>query len=84
MAKEGAPAVVRLIAQIGAKFNVHVSQKAAAMLVPIVGAAGGALVNTLFIHHFQEMAHGHFTVRRLERVYGADVVGAAYRALNVS
>ena len=81
VAREGAPALVRLIAQIAAKFNVQVSQKAAAMMVPILGAAGGALVNTLFIHHFQDMARGHFMVRRLERVYGADVVGAAYLAL---
>jgi hypothetical protein len=79
--REGAPALVRLIAQIAAKFNVQVSQKAAAMLVPVLGAAGGALVNTLFIAHFQDMARGHFTVRRLERVYGAELVGAAYRAL---
>ncbi len=82
VAREGAPALVRLIAQIAVKFNVQVSQKAAAMMVPIIGAAGGALLNTLFIHHFQDMARGHFTVRRLERVYGADAVGAAYRALD--
>ena len=81
VAREGAPALVRLITQIGAKFNVQVSQKAAAMMVPVIGAAGGAIVNTLFINHFQDMARGHFTVRRLERVYGADVVGVAYRAL---
>ncbi len=80
-AREGAPALVRLIAQIGARFNVHVTQKAAAMLVPVLGAAGGALINTLFINHFQDMARGHFTVRRLERVYGANVVAKAYRAL---
>jgi len=84
VASEGAPAIVRLIAQIAVKFNVQVSQKAAAMMVPIIGAAGGALVNTLFIHHFQDMARGHFAVRRLERVYGADVVGAAYRALDIT
>lgn len=80
-ARESAPALVQLIAQIAARFNIQVTQKAAAMMVPIIGAAGGAIVNTLFITHFQEMARGHFTVRRLERVYGADVVGKAYRAL---
>jgi hypothetical protein len=84
VAQEGAPAIVRLIAQIAVKFNVQVSQKAAAMMVPVIGAAGGALVNMLFINHFQDMARGHFTVRRLERVYGVDVVGAAYRALNIA
>jgi hypothetical protein len=79
---QGAPALVRLIAQVAARFNVQVSQKAAAMMVPIIGAAGGALVNTLFINHFQDMARGHFTVRRLERVYGEDLVSAAYLELS--
>lgn len=81
VAREGAPALVRLIGQIAAKFNVHVSQKAAAMMVPVLGAAGGALVNTLFINHFQDMARGHFTVRRLERLYGEELVSQAYRML---
>jgi hypothetical protein len=80
--REGAPALVRLIAQIGARFNLQVSQKAAAMMVPLLGAAGGALVNTLFINHFQDMARGHFTVRRLERLYGPDAVSAAYLTLS--
>lgn len=80
-AKGSAPAIVRLIAMIAARFNVQVSQKAAAMMVPVVGAAGGAIVNTLFISHFHDMARGHFTVRRLERRYGAGVVQQAYRAL---
>ena len=81
LSKQSAPAIVRLIGMIAARFNVQVSQKAAAMMVPVVGAAGGALVNTLFINHFQDMARGHFTVRRLERLYGADTVREAYRGL---
>ena len=80
--KEGAPALVRLITQIATRFNIQVSQKAAAMMVPILGAAGGAVINTLFINHFQDMARGHFTVRRLERVYGEDVVRTAFLAMN--
>jgi len=47
----------------------------------LVGAAGGALINTLFISHFQDMARGHFTVRRLERLYGPERVKEAYAAL---
>jgi hypothetical protein len=31
-------------------------------------------VNYAFIEHFQEVARGHFAVRRLERVYGKDPV----------
>lgn len=31
----------------------------------MVGAFGGAVINTLFIDHFQDMGRGHFTVHRL-------------------
>jgi hypothetical protein len=33
--------------------------------------------NLLFIDHFQDVARGHFIVRRLERAYGAETVRAA-------
>jgi len=77
-AKAGGPPLVRLIALIGARFGIVVSEKAAAQAIPIIGAAGGALINTVFIDHYQDMARGHFTVRRLERLHGADTVRAAY------
>lgn len=74
LAAEGAPALVRLIANIAARFGVVVTEKAAAQAIPILGAAGGALVNTLFMDHYQDMARGHFTVRRLERAHGVGAV----------
>jgi hypothetical protein len=55
-----------------------VPQKAAAQAVPVIGAAGGAAVNVLFINHFQDMARGHFIVRRLGRTYSADMVRREY------
>ena len=73
-----APPLIRLIETIAARFGIVVTDKAAAAAVPIIGAAGGAAVNALFMDHFQSMAHGHFTVRRLERKYGAEVVRRAY------
>jgi EcsC protein family/short chain dehydrogenase len=66
---EGGPVLVRLLTQIASRFGVVVTQKFAAQAVPIVGALGGAAVNYAFIDHFQEIARGHFTVRRLERRY---------------
>jgi hypothetical protein len=81
ISKSGAPALVRLIALIGSRFGVVVSEKAAAQAIPIIGAAGGALINTLFIGHYQEMARGHFIVRRLEKIHGADPVRIAYKQL---
>lgn len=77
-AKGGAPAIVRLISLIAARFGVVVSQKTAAQMVPIIGAAGGAMINTVFISHYQDMARGHFAVRRLERKYGSQTIREAY------
>lgn len=78
---EGAPVVARLIGQIASRFGVVVSEKLAAQAVPVVGAVGGAGINLLFMDHFQNVAEGHFTVRRLERAYGKTAVQDAYRAI---
>lgn len=81
LAKGGAPALVRLVALIGSRFGIVVSEKVAAQAIPILGAAGGALINTIFIGHYQDMARGHFTVRRLERLHGELAVKEAYDQL---
>jgi hypothetical protein len=81
LSKSGAPALLRLVSLIGARFGVVVSQKTAAQMIPVLGAAGGALINTLFIGHYQDMARGHFIVRRLEKVHGAGPVRQAYESL---
>ncbi|MGY1458393.1 MULTISPECIES: EcsC family protein [unclassified Luteimonas] len=78
---KGGPLIVQLLSAVGSRFSVNVSQKVALQAVPIVGAATGAALNTLFMRHFQAMARGHFIVRRLERSHGADAVRRAYDAL---
>jgi hypothetical protein len=75
---QSAPALIRFTAQIAARFGLVVSQKVAAQAVPILGAFGGAAVNTAFMNHFQATGRAHFTVRRLERAYGPAAVRAAY------
>src|SRR5437899_1669603 len=79
--REGAPLFLRFMTQIASRFGIVVSQKVAAQAVAVVGALGGAAVNLAFIEHFQDVARGHFTVRRLERVYGCDTVRAEYDRL---
>jgi len=78
---KGAPVLVRFIAHVASRFGVMVTQKVAAQALPVVGALGGAAVNYAFIEHFQQMARGHFTVRRLERKYGEQAVRAEYQRL---
>ena len=82
IAKEGVPVIVRLISKIATRFSVNVSEKLAAQAIPAVGAVGGALINLAFIDLFQNIARGHFTVRRLEKIYGTEVVQSEYRKFN--
>jgi hypothetical protein len=79
--REGAPFLARFLTQIASRFGIVVSQKLAAQAVAVVGAVGGAAVNLAFTEHFQDVARGHFTVRRLERAYGADIVRTEYDRL---
>ena len=78
IAEEGSPALIRFIATIASRFGTTVSQKAAASAVPVIGAAGGALINSIFMDHFQNTARGHFIIRHLENRYGHDEVQRKY------
>ena len=47
-------------------------------MVPIAGAISGGLLNLVFMQHFQDVARGHFILRRLERKYKPDIVRKEY------
>jgi hypothetical protein len=81
-AGKGAPIMVRLLTQIASRFGIVISEKTALQAAPIIGAAGGAAINVVFMDHFQNMARGHFIVRRLERKYGEGNVRACYLQLS--
>src|SRR3981189_3920874 len=76
--KEGAPILLKFVTQVAARSGLVVTQKVAAQALPVVGALGGAAVNYAFIKHFQDVARGHFTVRRLERLYGRERIRSEY------
>jgi EcsC protein family len=78
VAQEGAPAIVRFLTQVASRFGVAVSEKLAAQAVPLIGAMGGALINGVFMDHFQDIARGHFIIRRLERTYDPELIKSAY------
>ncbi|MBR8178877.1 EcsC family protein [Burkholderia ambifaria] len=84
IAAHSSAAVFKLVQTVASRFSVQVTEQMAAKSIPAIGAVLGATVNTLFIDHFQQMAHGHFTVRRLERKYGSVAVKAAYQAIDGS
>lgn len=78
LGQQGAPAITRLLAMVAARYKVQLTQKAAGMLVPGIGAVAGASVNLLFMNHFQSVSDAHFSIRRLERHYGEETVHKAY------
>lgn len=81
LTKEAAPVLIKFITQIANRFGIQVTQKAAAQAIPAIGAAGGAIINTMFIGHFQDMARGHFIVRKLERNHTPETIKEIYQSL---
>jgi EcsC protein family len=72
------PIVVRLVGEIAGRFGLMISERIAAGAVPFIGAVGGATVNMVFMDHFQRVARGHFTIRRLERKYDTETIKNHY------
>ncbi|HSB78081.1 MAG TPA: EcsC family protein [Candidatus Methylomirabilis sp.] len=83
LAEEGAPPLVRLLLVIAERFGLIVGEEVAAKAIPVIGAVAGAAVNYAFMSHFQDMARGHFIVRRLEEKYGTDEVQRVYDGLGI-
>lgn len=74
----GTNAVGNFLSKIATRLSLLISEKFLAQAVPIVGAIGGGGLNYVFVDHFQNMATAHFTIRRLERKYGEEVVRLSY------
>jgi len=81
LARGQMPILIKFINTIASRFGIVVSEKLAAQSVPFIGAAGGAAINLMFIDHFQDMAEGHFIVRRLEKKYGSEKIEMLYNDL---
>jgi hypothetical protein len=79
--EEGAPPIIKFMAQITSRFGITVTDKLAAEAIPFIGALTGAAINLIFINHFNRMAEGHFTIKRLESIYGFDIVKDQYDRL---
>ena len=78
MSAKHLPGGMNFLLGIASRFGLVVSDQIAARMLPVAGALSGSTLNLIFMRHFQDVAKGHFIVRRLERKYGADVVRIAY------
>ncbi len=73
--------LAELVEKVAARFGIVITTKFAAQAVPIIGAITGAGLNTLYTDYYQEVAKGHFVVKRLEEKYGFEEVKAAYEEI---
>jgi EcsC protein family len=80
-AKASAPVVTAFSKEVASRFGVVVYEKIAVSAVPLASAASAAAINVAFMNHFQKIARGHFMLRRLERIYGAERVREEFARL---
>jgi hypothetical protein len=70
-----------LVSEIASRYGLVLGEKFSLQAVPVFGAIAGASLNAAFLDHYRNLAAAHFTIRRLERRHGRDVVRAASRLL---
>ncbi len=78
-----APATAAFAGEVTTRFSATVWERAAASAAPLIGAIGGASLNVIFTTHFNGVAWSHFTIRRLERIYGEEFIRQNYARLSV-
>jgi Na+-transporting NADH:ubiquinone oxidoreductase subunit NqrE len=76
---KSAPLLIDLIVKVATRFEIQVGRKALSQLVPGIGAGLGAVLNVVFMRHFNDTAKYHFGLRRLEREFGAEEVRRLYQ-----
>ena len=69
-----APALVKLITRVAKSFQLTLTEKLLADMVPLIGAVGGATINALFCDYFTAAARYHFGILHLEQKYGQQTV----------
>lgn len=72
--KGSAPVLVKFISQIAQLFEIRVSQKMVAEMMPVIGAVGGGALNYAFSDFYTRTARYHFGIRQLEKKYGTEFV----------
>ncbi|HCZ5382800.1 TPA: EcsC family protein [Escherichia coli] len=67
-----------LIEKVATRFGIVITEKTAAQVVPVIGAFAGATLNIMFTDYYQDMARGHFIIKRLEKKYGSELIKSEY------
>lgn len=76
--KGAASLLARFIARVASEYQIVVAQKLLAESLPVIGAVGGAAINSAFTNFFNQTAYYHFGLRYLERKYNLETVQKIY------
>lgn len=77
-------AFAQLIHAVATRLGVPLTEKLAAQLVPGIGAVAGATLNMMFTDFYQDIARGHFIIKRLEEKYGADEIKTQFDKIRLA
>lgn len=75
--------VLKLAEKIATRWGVKLAELSAASIVPVFSSVMAGTLNGAFIARYQDLAHGHFTVRRLEREWGVNTIRRIYLQLSI-
>ncbi|AGX87516.1 EcsC family protein [Candidatus Symbiobacter mobilis] len=70
-----------VMTRIAARFGIVITEKSAAKARPMMGCIAGASLNVMFTDFYQDMARGHFIVKRLKLIYGEEDIQTKYEAI---
>ena len=63
------------------RFGIVLSEKVMAQAAPVLGAVAGATINPIFTAYYQDMAHVHFRLRRMEAQHDPEQVRACFERI---
>lgn len=70
--------LAKIIEIVANRLGIVITGKFAAQAVPVLGGISGVVLNTMFTDYYQDIAKGHFTIKRLEKKHGEDEVKKHY------
>jgi hypothetical protein len=73
--------ILKIAGMISSRTGILLSEQLLLKILPIIGAIGGAATNYIFLEHFQNIAHGHFIIKRLEKKHSPEIIQSQYLAL---
>ncbi len=74
-------ALAEMLKLILPRFGMLVSEKILTQATPLLGAAAGGVINSIFAGYYQTMAHVHFRLRRLESKNDHEQVKACFERI---